>query len=71
MFDLNDAQRFIAKLVSEQNSQFAKFTVVETNTFKHITHLSLNFVPGSDGTVKKYLSDLVKRFKVTCFQVSL
>lgn len=39
------------------------FTVVETNTFKHITHLSLQFLPGTDQSVKKYLASLVQSYK--------
>ena len=42
----------------------AMLNVVETNPFKHLTHLSLKFVPGSDADVKKYLADCLKQFKV-------
>ena len=42
----------------------AMLNVVETNPFKHLTHLSLKFVPGSDTDVKKYLADCLKQFKV-------
>ena len=37
--------------------------VIETNPFKHLTHLSLNLRPGNDHDVKKYLA--------TCLKVSL
>ena len=38
--------------------------IVETNPFKHLNHLSLKFMPGSDADVKKYLADCLKQFKV-------
>jgi hypothetical protein len=39
------------------------FTIVETNSFKHINHLSLQFLPGNDASLKKYLASLVLAFK--------
>ena len=45
----------------------AMLNVVETNPFKHLTHLSLKFVPGTDSDVKKYLADCLKQFKVRGF----
>ena len=60
--------RFILHLVSQGNyngdRSTAMLNVVETNPFKHLTHLSLKFVPGSDSDVKKYLADCLKQFKV-------
>ncbi|XP_039273507.1 spindle assembly abnormal protein 6 homolog [Styela clava] len=35
--------------------------VIETNPFKHLTHLSLQFVPGNDSDVKKYLATCLKK----------
>ncbi|KAL3867901.1 hypothetical protein ACJMK2_040745 [Sinanodonta woodiana] len=43
----------------------ASLNVVETNAFKHLTHLSLKFLPGSDADVKKYLADCLKQYKDT------
>ncbi|KAK2556738.1 Spindle assembly abnormal protein 6-like protein [Acropora cervicornis] len=37
--------------------------VVETNPFKHLTHLSLKFLPGSDAEVKKFLADCLKNLQ--------
>uniref|UniRef100_H2Z0L2 Spindle assembly abnormal protein 6 N-terminal domain-containing protein n=1 Tax=Ciona savignyi TaxID=51511 RepID=H2Z0L2_CIOSA len=34
--------------------------VIETNPFKHLTHLSLNFHHGNDSDVKKYLASCLK-----------
>ena len=42
----------------------ASLHVVETNPFKHLTHLSLKFLPGSDADVKKYLADCLKDIQV-------
>lgn len=41
----------------------AVLDVVETNPFKHLTHLSLRFVQGSDADVKKYLATCLKSLK--------
>ena len=49
----------------------ATLNVVETNPFKHLNHLSLKFVPGSDSDVKKYLADCLKQFKVSFLNVEL
>jgi spindle assembly abnormal protein 6 len=35
--------------------------IIETNTFKHITHIELVLVKASDASIKKYLSDLVTK----------
>ena len=43
----------------------ALLNIVETNPFKHLTHLSLKFVPGSDADVKKHLADCLKQLKVS------
>ncbi|XP_032243131.2 spindle assembly abnormal protein 6 homolog [Nematostella vectensis] len=37
--------------------------IIETNTFKHLTHLSLKFLPGNDTEVKKYLADCLAKLK--------
>ena len=54
----------MAQLLADANAQHAIFNIIETNTFKHITHLSLQFTPGNDQSVKKYLATLVKHYKV-------
>ena len=38
------------------NSHFARFSIVESNQFRELVHLSLNIHPGSDETVRTYLS---------------
>lgn len=38
----------------------AQLSVIETNPFKHLTHLSLSFKPGSDSEVKQYLAKCLK-----------
>ena len=56
--------RFLAHLVSDPSCRYAGFNIIETNSFKHINHLSLQFLPGNDASVKEYLANLVKEFKV-------
>ena len=43
----------------------AVLSIVETNPFKHLIHLSLKFVPGSDSDIKKYLADCLKQLKAS------
>uniref|UniRef100_A0A3P8SB95 Spindle assembly abnormal protein 6 homolog n=1 Tax=Amphiprion percula TaxID=161767 RepID=A0A3P8SB95_AMPPE len=42
----------------------ATFTVVETNAFKHLNHLSLRLAHGSDNEVKEYLAVCLSSLKV-------
>ena len=42
----------------------ADMSVVETNPFKHLTHLALKLQPGSDTDVKKYLAKCLKKLQV-------
>lgn len=44
----------------------ATFSVVETNAFKHLNHLCLRLVQGSDKEVKDYLAACLSSLKV-CF----
>lgn len=37
--------------------------MIETNSFRNITHISLSFIAGNDTAVKVYLAGLVKEFK--------
>ena len=39
------------------------FALTEINTFRQVTHLSLRFVAGNDGAIKKYLAGRVADFK--------
>lgn len=41
------------------------FSVVETNAFKHLNHLSLRLAQGSDKDVKDYLAVCLSSLKVT------
>ncbi|KAL4236190.1 Spindle assembly abnormal protein 6 [Mactra antiquata] len=64
-----DFQRFVLHIISQGSYNgdrtIATLNIVETNPFKHLNHLSLKFVPGSDSDVKKYLADCLKQFKET------
>ena len=58
--------RFILDFVSNGNSasSTANLNVIETNPFKHLTHLSLKFLPGNDSDIKKYLARCLQKLKV-------
>ena len=63
------AYRFLLQFVvgSGLDQGVATLHVVETNPFKHLTHLSLKFLPGSDTEVKKYLANCLKNLQVSFF----
>ena len=42
----------------------ASLSVVETNPFRHLNHLSLKFAPATDSHLKKYLADCLLGLKV-------
>ncbi|XP_004699290.1 spindle assembly abnormal protein 6 homolog [Echinops telfairi] len=55
--------RFLLQLVSPAailDSSPAFLNVVETNPFKHLTHLSLKLLPGNDVEIKKFLAVCLK-----------
>jgi spindle assembly abnormal protein 6 len=64
-----DFTAFPEKLIDLLNSTFSikldlaipMLRIIETNTFKHITHIELVLVKASDASIKKYLSDLVTK----------
>ena len=68
-----DVPKFIVHLVTNGNSDCstASLNVIETNPFKHLTHLSLKFLPGMDADVKEYLADCLKNLKVCVEHVCL
>jgi hypothetical protein len=41
----------------------ANLNVIEINPFKHLCHLQLNFMPGNDTDVKKYLANCLQTLK--------
>uniref|UniRef100_A0A670YDF7 Spindle assembly abnormal protein 6 homolog n=1 Tax=Pseudonaja textilis TaxID=8673 RepID=A0A670YDF7_PSETE len=58
--------RFLLQLVSSGSSLDhtpSFLNVVETNPFKHLTHLSLKFLAGSDAEIKKFLASCLKSIK--------
>ncbi|KFP72615.1 Spindle assembly abnormal protein 6, partial [Apaloderma vittatum] len=58
--------RFLLQLVSSASvldHTPVLLNVVETNPFKHLTHLSLKFLPGSDAELKKFLASCLKCLK--------
>ncbi|XP_066480150.1 spindle assembly abnormal protein 6 homolog isoform X3 [Tiliqua scincoides] len=62
----NDIPRFLLQLISSGpnlDHTPSLLNVVETNPFKHLTHLSLKFLPGNDVEVKKFLATCLKCVK--------
>ncbi|XP_027014411.1 spindle assembly abnormal protein 6 homolog isoform X1 [Tachysurus fulvidraco] len=58
--------RFLLQLSSPSsalNQGSANLNIVETNAFKHLTHLSLKLLPGSDVEIKKYLATCLASMK--------
>ncbi|NXE79779.1 SAS6 protein, partial [Cochlearius cochlearius] len=58
--------RFLLQLVSSASvldHTPVSLNVVETNPFKHLTHLSLKFLPGNDTEIKKFLASCLKCLK--------
>lgn len=49
----------------------ANLSVVETNAFKHLNHLSLRLVHGSDKDIKDYLAVCLCSLKVGSFMETL
>jgi spindle assembly abnormal protein 6 len=41
----------------------ANLNVIEINPFKHLCHLQLNFMPGNDTDVKKYLANCLQQIR--------
>ncbi|KAM6219234.1 spindle assembly abnormal protein 6 homolog [Rhynchocyon petersi] len=55
--------RFLLQLISPApilDNSPVLLNVVETNPFKHLTHLSLKLLPGSDVEIKKFLAGCLK-----------
>lgn len=53
--------------ISSQSSVLdgpVNISVVETNAFKHLNHLSLRLVQGSDKEIKEYLAQCLSSLKV-------
>ncbi|KAF6075816.1 SAS-6 centriolar assembly protein [Phyllostomus discolor] len=58
-----ETPRFLLQLVSPAavlDNSPALLNVVETNPFKHLTHLSLKLLPGNDVEIKKFLAGCLK-----------
>ncbi|XP_031553900.1 spindle assembly abnormal protein 6 homolog isoform X2 [Actinia tenebrosa] len=61
-----DMPKFLLQFVSSAGSYergVGNLNVIETNPFKHLTHLSLRFLAGNDTEIKKYLADCLKKIK--------
>ncbi|XP_067886210.1 spindle assembly abnormal protein 6 homolog isoform X2 [Heterodontus francisci] len=62
-----EVPRFMLQLVtlySALDHKPASLDIIETNPFKHLTHLSLKLLPGNDSDVKKYLATCLQNVKI-------
>uniref|UniRef100_A0A8C6UEW4 SAS-6 centriolar assembly protein n=1 Tax=Neogobius melanostomus TaxID=47308 RepID=A0A8C6UEW4_9GOBI len=61
-----ESPRFLLQLCSQGPTPEgpSSLSVVETNAFKHLNHLSLRLSPGSDREVKDYLASCLARLKL-------
>ncbi|XP_015194784.2 spindle assembly abnormal protein 6 homolog isoform X2 [Lepisosteus oculatus] len=61
-----DNPRFLLQLVSSSpvlDNSCASLNIVETNAFKHLTHLCLKLIHGTDVEIKKYLATCLSCLK--------
>ena len=58
-----DQPKFVLQLVQTGETGRILFEVVETNPFKHLTHLSLRVLAGTDRTLKEYLAECLRGYK--------
>lgn len=54
---------FLARLETVVPGGFSLFSVVETNPFKELTHLSLKFRAGNDAAIKTYLAARLRQVR--------
>jgi len=63
----SDSPKFQLQFYSKEPLPFdhgdASLNVIEINPFKHLYHLSLNFMPGNDADVKKYLATCLQTLR--------
>lgn len=57
---------FLARLETLVPGGFSLFSVVETNPFKELTHLSLKFRAGNDAAIKTYLAARLRQVRYRC-----
>lgn len=55
---------FLARLETQVPGGFSIFSLVETNPFKELTHLSLKFRAGNDTAIKTYLAARLRQVGV-------
>eukprot|EP01083_Nonionella_stella_P035923 98000_1 len=64
----SEVTRYVAVLSTRNGA--STLNIMETNKFKHLQHLALQFHPGNDDSVKKYLSKCVVKLKTRSSSLS-
>lgn len=54
---------FLARLETQVTGGYSMFSLVETNLFKDLTHLSLKFRAGNDTSIKTYLAARLRQVR--------
>ncbi|KAM8930015.1 spindle assembly abnormal protein 6 homolog [Pelodytes ibericus] len=58
-----EVPRFLLQLSPTMGGSPAQLDVIETNPFKHLTHLSLRLLPANDMEIKSYLASCLRCIK--------
>ncbi|XP_012936555.1 spindle assembly abnormal protein 6 homolog [Aplysia californica] len=62
--DEKENPKFVLQFIEGGSAISAcNMNIVETNPFRHLNHLSLKFLPGSDGDIKTHLVTCLKQLK--------
>ncbi|CAM9856703.1 unnamed protein product [Choristocarpus tenellus] len=64
------APSFLARLETQSADGCPIFSLIETNPFKELTHLSLRFRAGNDAAIKAYLAARLRQVKAESGQAS-
>lgn len=60
---IHSTGRFTAQLTTEPTSRQSTLSIVESNSFRNIVHVSLAMVPANDAMLKQFLADSLRDYK--------
>ncbi|KAJ3102299.1 hypothetical protein HDU97_000656 [Phlyctochytrium planicorne] len=55
--------KFLAQISSQGGLETVLFSIIETNSFKHIIHIAIKLIRGNDTALKQHLASLIKQNK--------